>query len=646
MGKNSLFALLVFLLALSLYAFTAAPSLFWEDSSAFQLAVSEMGIPHNPSFPAYLLITKLFTLIPFAGSAFMVNLASGLYSALSAMLLFLIASRVGRQIAPESSLVLPAAFLASLLFAVTYAVWVQSVRAEVYTLNLLLTLLLFWLSLRYHLGELAGARYAALFGLVAGLGAANHYLLLGVVATPLIAAVGIRHRTDLVKPRSIALGMLFFLAGLSTYLYLPIRESFQPVLSWGDFSSLASALKSILRLDESYPLVAATAPPFVPNLTATGGYLLRSAGIVASMLAGLGLYHLWRHDRLLCLALFVPLAAIVGVTAWAAEFSLYNLDLLGYLLPAYAILTILMVSGMLLVRELAVNSLHDGEHSARLAADLALTGILAFLVLWQGFTAYPNASKRGFNATNTYAEDVLDEIPPNGLFLAGEDNSFLPALYLQNVERVRPDVIIVSGGALLRSDYRHKLRKRHPHLWYPSDWNDGTFDDSFNRNLVKWCVMNDREHPLAVTLSEWTTGMIPYLDPSGYVYQLTNDTLIPADVLAKADAFYAKQAEVWKDSPDLTTREHFGRSIFNYAVFLLKHGRSDAAAAFAVRAALVDDNNVPLLLNCANLLLAVGHVDEARTVENIIRSLDPHNQQAAVLLSRQHQLSVVEEENE
>lgn len=646
MGKNSLFALLVFLLAFSLYAFTAAPSLFWEDSSAFQLAVHEMGIPHNPSFPVYLLITKLFTLIPFAGAAFMVNLASGFYSALAATMLYLIASRIGKAMSPSSNLITPAALLTSLLFAVTYAVWVQSVRAEVYTLSILLTLLLFWFALQYHFGSLGATRFAALYGLVAGLGAANHYLLLGVVAAPLILAVAIRHWHELIKPKQIVVGFLFLLVSLSAYLYLPIRESFQPVLSWGDFSSLSAALKSILRLGESYQVVAAASPPFLSNLFVTSRYLLSSAGIVATILALLGLYRLWRYQRFLAVVVFLPLAAIIAVTAWAAEFSLYNLDLLGYMLPAYAMLAILVVSGALMIGELSARSMRDVEHAQSGAINIALVGILAFLVVWQGFKAYPDASKRGFNATDKYAQGLLQHVPANGVFLAGEDNSFLPSLYLQNVNGVRSDVIIVSGGALLRSDYRRKLRQRYPNLWYPADWNESTFAETFARNLVKWCVMNNSEHPLAVTLSEWTTGMIPYLDPSGYVYQLTTDTTIPAEILEKADAFYAQQTELWKDSPDLTTREHFGRSIYNYAVFLVKHGQTDAAAGFAVRAATVDATNVPLLVNCTNLLLAVGHPDEAHTVAGVIKSIDPGNKEAAALLSQVSQFSAVEDRDE
>ena len=56
---------LSFLIPLGIYMFTLAPGIFWEDSAAFQAAAYELGIVHNPSFPSYVLLAHLFTLLPF-----------------------------------------------------------------------------------------------------------------------------------------------------------------------------------------------------------------------------------------------------------------------------------------------------------------------------------------------------------------------------------------------------------------------------------------------------------------------------------------------------------------------------------------------------------------------------------------------------
>lgn len=256
---------------------------------------------------------------------------------------------------------------------------------------------------------------------------------------------------------------------------------------------------------------------------------------------------------------------------------------------------------------------------------MALLAILLFQLGWQGLNAYPNASKRHFTATDDYAQALLKDLPQGALFVAGEDNSFLPVLAEQGIMNIRPDVIAVSGGALLRSDYRRKVYRNHPGLWYPEDFNSSSFAVDFKRNLVEWCVRNNREHPVCLTLSEWTTGMIPYLDPTGLAYALSPDAAVATDLLNRTNDLYDKQAAAAQYSDDITTREHFGRMIFNYAVYLHKHGESEMAAKYAIKAAATDDSNVPLLANCTGLLLAVGHVQEAQAVARVVDILDPGN---------------------
>ena len=70
------------LLALVLYALTAARSIFTGDSAELAAAAACFGVPHPPGYPLYTLLTSLWThIFPEAHRAFAANLASGLHGA-------------------------------------------------------------------------------------------------------------------------------------------------------------------------------------------------------------------------------------------------------------------------------------------------------------------------------------------------------------------------------------------------------------------------------------------------------------------------------------------------------------------------------------------------------------------------------------
>lgn len=618
MKRNSLFAALAFLLSFGLYWFTCAPSLYWEDSAAFQLSAFELGIPHNPSFPIYLLITKVVTLLPFGSVAFMANLASGIFTALSAVILFLLISRVATKLRPDFAASRLLALLGSLIYATSYAVWMQSIRAEVYGLNAFFSLALVWLIVEYHFDKIGAQRFAALIGLLLGLGFANHYLLLGVVALPLLAGVAITQKDSLLRARALLTGTLFLILGLAAYLYLPIRESFAPLMNWGDFSSLEAALKSILRLDAQLPLAAVNVSPWPTRFYDTAGYFLGAVGLPLLLLSLLGLIHLFRRRAFLAVVCLSALLTPILTASWAAEFSRYNLDLLGYMMISFAGCALLSVVGLIYLKELLDALFLKAEYQPRIAVSALIFMMPLFILIYQSTGSFADANRRDFTATDDYAIELLTSLPENAIFLAGEDNSFLPLLYLQGVEKERSDLRVFSGGALLRADYRHKVKLRNPNLWYPDDWENSSFSNDFERRLRQWCRHNMELRPVCLTLSEWTASMIPLLEPVGFAYRLREDQSLISAAIPGANAVYRSYTNLWEKSNDLITHEHFGRHLFNYSVYLLKHGFGEQAAEFSARAALADPENPALLSNCLNLMFSTGHQQEAETLVNAI----------------------------
>ena len=157
-------SILVGICALALYVRTLAPSLLWSDSAELQTLASTLGMAHSTGYPIYLLIGKLFTLLPVGSVAYRVNLLSAWAAALTLALLYLLGRSLGcRHIA---ALVGPLALGLCTLF------WWHAVIAETYTMSALFITAVLLLVVRWR--HTANWRYLFAAGVVGGLSLGVH----------------------------------------------------------------------------------------------------------------------------------------------------------------------------------------------------------------------------------------------------------------------------------------------------------------------------------------------------------------------------------------------------------------------------------------------------------------------------------------
>ncbi len=625
---------LSFLIPLGIYMFTMAPGIFWEDSAAFQAAAYELGIVHNPSFPAYVMLAQLFTLLPFGTPQWLVNLCSAVCAALSALMVFLIAIRLLRgNTNPESRLGHVFALACALGFALVYGVWVQAIRAEVYAFNLLIVLFLVWLAMKCAATELSENKFATFAGLAFGVGLSNHYLILGAVVVPALTVLFTLHRSRLLHWRVLVRFAAFTVLGLALYLYLPIRETANPVFNWGDFSSIGAALKSILRLDETLPIAQlTTTTPIVVRLFSTLAEMWRSIPLMIWALACVGFVSLALREKLFASIVGAMTFFAIVVTAYAAEFSRYNLDLYGYLMPAYSGIFIASAVGAASVVKFAYAHIQVDRRVLRTAVVTTLVLAVFGKAGYLAATNFADANKRDLCTPDEYATSILETLEPKAIFLAGEDNSFSPLLCKQVVDNLRRDVAVVSAGALLRSDYRKKMQARWGCFWYPANWNDQSFAEDFQPNLTEWISQNARNYQVAMTLSQWTSQLIPNLQPVGFYYIYSDTGQLTQSEAAASVLFYRDNSQLWSNSPDITTREHFGRLLYNLSVFYSKHHQLVLAAKYNRDAAAADPTNVELLLGCLKMAILAKQPEDQSRFAAAIEQLDPGNERLEQVL--------------
>ena len=428
MDRTRLAAAAVFGLASVSYLLTLCPSVYVEGSGELIGATWGLGTPHPTGYPLYVLLGRVLAwLAPAASPAQAVNAATSLMAAAAAAALTLLL--LGRGCGWAS------AAAAGLSLAWSRTFWSQAVIAEVYGLFALSAVVLLGAGLRARSCDPAARpRWLLLSGYAAGLAATCH-LQAVLLAAPVLAAalgtdraprgIGLRERL-----RAAAWILPGGVAGLSPWIYLPVRNGLGPGFHWGPLDSLPALWDHLTGATYrtsffSLPWGAAAA-----NAVRFGGQLAGEWTPLFLPLLAWGAAAAWRRDpvllRVLAAAAALNLAAALG----------YHRNPEG--LDVFFLLTILCCAA------LAGCGLDDLARRLRPRAGLlAPAATLACAAIpWAANAGAADRSGAWF--PDRYGRRLLEELPPGSVLVTeGDDASFLVD-YLQRLEGVRPDVTIAN----------------------------------------------------------------------------------------------------------------------------------------------------------------------------------------------------------
>jgi Protein of unknown function (DUF2723) len=201
-----------------------APDTF--DSPMLQTEVSVLGVGHPTGYPTYMMLTHLFTYLPFGDPAYRVNLASAVYGVAAVLVVYLAGLRLGGRAV--------AAAAGALGFGLSGTFWSQATIAEVYTLEALLVALVIFVLLLWREGR--EDRYLLLSAFLVGLSLTHH--LTSVLLVPAAPAfVFLTERRIFSRTVLMLKGLGLFLLGLLPLLYLPVRAMMQAPLNEADPST-------------------------------------------------------------------------------------------------------------------------------------------------------------------------------------------------------------------------------------------------------------------------------------------------------------------------------------------------------------------------------------------------------------------------
>ncbi len=180
---NRIVAAIVFMFTLICYFVTVAPTVAFWDCGEFITTSYILGVPHPPGAPLYTLLGRLFSMMTFLGDeiALRVNFLSVLSGAITVLFVYLCVVRLlstwlDRENAQEKIAILVGGTVAALSVAFSTSFWGNASEAEVYGLSMCITVIAYWLALRWDDGHKnpISDRQLLLIAYLFGLGAGVH----------------------------------------------------------------------------------------------------------------------------------------------------------------------------------------------------------------------------------------------------------------------------------------------------------------------------------------------------------------------------------------------------------------------------------------------------------------------------------------
>ena len=566
---------------------------------------------------------------------------SAFWGSLSLAILFLMIAQILRRGSTTNLSFGHSTIIASfiLFFGFTTSFWSQTFRAEVYSLNFLFTLLLIFSLWKWSENrEEDPARFArsarrahswrffALFAFLWGLSSANHSLLVVSLAPAFLIYIFLVDHRFLLKPINLITSFFFGILGVSSYLFLLIRSRQDPVLNWGSPHNWENLFRVITKSDHWQEYLSPSNFSIWANLIQLTTFTFSELFLPVIILAIWGAVALYKKNRRF-LALLAGIFICNFLTvAWAAEFSIRNLDLFGYLLPSLLVLTILAIFGTSVLFESLLQLPRVTNLRRYWTAWASLLLILPVIQLARNFPANDHSHN---SMAYQYGKQILDSVPANSVILATEDNTLLPLWYLTLVEKYRTDVVPLAWTALDNLDYLRQVKLHQPTLKIPF----GTPTKS------KWLEMFHQLNPQLPVFTQYV-NFAPETEsklvPQGYLLKYSE---VPADfstnTLNRQSAFLNGLYERLKPRTDLDliSREHFANFFFNTGVYYDRHSLGDLGIANFLRALNVDETNHRYYTALGKAFLKSGRADLAQKFFQAALELNPYRDENQRYLS-------------
>lgn len=431
---NRYLSFIVFGILFSIYALTAYPAVTYTDNGELAAVLTSLGIAHPTGYPLFTILGHLWTYLPLPVSQiFELNLFSAFLTALSGAVFYLTSDILLKR---KFKIL---ALASSLVYGFGNIIWKQGISLEVYSLHLLMVNLIMFFSIRFY--QKRNFKDLAIISLLLGLSFGNHLTTVLLIPSALIILFLKNSKKQLRSSKFWLILILLFLSGVSTYIYLPIRSSMEPLFDWGDVDrSLDKFLYHILG--KQYQLwMFSNSNIMKTNLL----NFFRDIPIEMNLLTlfiPFGFYGILKKHKVL---FYFFLVAILSIVIYSSGYIIH--DISSYFAPAFLIFELIAVYGIAYVY---------GKHKKWLPIVL-LVPVISLYLNWEE----NNHSKD--RTVEEYLNLITENLPENSIIISSQWDYWCAAFwYKQQIEGYRKDLILIEKELLRRTWYPNQLLD-----WYP-----------------------------------------------------------------------------------------------------------------------------------------------------------------------------------
>jgi len=429
--KEIIILLVILLAILQVYLYTAFPAYKNDDSPETITSVYTLGIGHPPGYPFFTLAGKAFSLLPIGSPAFRVNSFS-IFLAMLVLFLsyFLIKRNTVIVFGEENKLVSIAGVL---ILASSYIFWNQAIEAKggIYIMNLVFLAILIYLSLETFTKFSLQNFY--LISYIYGLSLANHWPSV-IILLPVFAYLFFKHRKNFGLKKT-AISILLLAAGLSPYLYLPVRGNARDIFvfmanpdTWENFwwTVLRTAYINVPK--PSADIYLSQAKEFFTLLLSNFSFLW--------VLVFFGCYIIFKNKKeqaFFYSAAFLIIASVVVLYNRSTKEAMWSEDI--FLMPAQYILLVFMGAGACFI----LGSLHKSIYR------LAFISAVACIMLYSGIRHFNINNSRENYIAYDFTDNVFKTMEPGSIYVPINDYYEMPIGYMQMVSHGTNGVDVYPG---------------------------------------------------------------------------------------------------------------------------------------------------------------------------------------------------------
>lgn len=468
---NRIVGAAVFAVIMCCYLATISPTVSFWDSGEFIATSYSLGVPHPPGTPFYVILGRIFSMLPFQERALGVNLMSAVSGALASLFLYLITVRIlvlwrGRPTDTRQMLVVySSAACAAFAGAFSGSFWVNSIEAEVYSPSAVIMAFTVWLMLRWSRQHReTGSRNSLvlicyLLGLSVGLHLGTVLVLPAFVLFALL--VDWRLFTDV---KVIMLVVFMGLLGVSNHLYLPIRSSMNPTIDEANPEKWVAFKDCLLRKQYKPMTPFIRQAPWSFQFDMFWRYFKEQwvcsgrswTGLLIVAGAAGSVVHFFKEKRTFVLMGTLFLITSLGLIIYM-NFTDHEVRERDYFFShGFFFFCVWIGVAFAYVADMVANSKKsDWLNYAVPVALLAFT----FSAFYVNFESHDRSGD--YNA-HDYAYNMLATVDENGMIFTNGDNDTFPLWFIQEVKGFRKDVRILNLSLLNTPWYIWQLKHLEP----------------------------------------------------------------------------------------------------------------------------------------------------------------------------------------